>query len=214
LIHQLGYENATLVGHDWGGIIAWYCAMFEPRIVKNLVIMNAPHIPTMMNNLFLRNKNVERMEVLKQLLATFYIAIITLPWPFYNIWLTWRNYETIRTIVSDGGRRSREDVDMYVAAFSLPNVVHTTRCYYKYAMHAKMDAKRDITAPTLVLWGNYDWALREKVCLTGLEECVYDLDICILEQEGHMIPESRPRDVNDALEEFLQKHDTTTERRE
>jgi pimeloyl-ACP methyl ester carboxylesterase len=35
--------KATLVGHDWGGVIAWYCAMLMPELVERLVVLNAPH---------------------------------------------------------------------------------------------------------------------------------------------------------------------------
>jgi pimeloyl-ACP methyl ester carboxylesterase len=35
--------KATIVGHDWGGIIGWYCAMLMPELVERLVVLNAPH---------------------------------------------------------------------------------------------------------------------------------------------------------------------------
>lgn len=43
LIHALGYEKAHIVGHDWGGAIAWKLAMDHPQVVDRLVILNSPH---------------------------------------------------------------------------------------------------------------------------------------------------------------------------
>ena len=38
-----GADKATIVGHDWGGAVAWQVAFALPEMVENLVIMNLPH---------------------------------------------------------------------------------------------------------------------------------------------------------------------------
>ena len=43
LIHERGAETAMLVGHDWGGTIAWTMAMHHPEVVARLAILNAAH---------------------------------------------------------------------------------------------------------------------------------------------------------------------------
>src|SRR5262245_35975063 len=43
LIHELGAESALVVGHDWGGTVAWTLAMNHPEVVDRLVILNAAH---------------------------------------------------------------------------------------------------------------------------------------------------------------------------
>src|SRR4029453_2072365 len=43
LIRELGAESAQLVGHDWGGTIAWTTAMNHPEVVDRLAILNAAH---------------------------------------------------------------------------------------------------------------------------------------------------------------------------
>ncbi len=43
VVRHFGAERATIVGHDWGGAIAWSVAMTKPEIVERLVIMNVPH---------------------------------------------------------------------------------------------------------------------------------------------------------------------------
>jgi pimeloyl-ACP methyl ester carboxylesterase len=43
VIRQLGKEQAIVVGHDWGGAVAWYLALTQPQMVEKLVILNLPH---------------------------------------------------------------------------------------------------------------------------------------------------------------------------
>jgi len=43
LILSSGYNRCFLVGHDWGGIIAWLCAIHYPEMVTKLIVLNSPH---------------------------------------------------------------------------------------------------------------------------------------------------------------------------
>jgi len=43
LVHALGEESATIVGHDWGAPVAWHCALLRPDIFKALVLMSVPY---------------------------------------------------------------------------------------------------------------------------------------------------------------------------
>lgn len=44
VIKHLGREKAIVVGHDWGGAVAWSTAMMRPDVVEKLVILNLPHL--------------------------------------------------------------------------------------------------------------------------------------------------------------------------
>jgi pimeloyl-ACP methyl ester carboxylesterase len=44
VLHQLGLARATVVGHDWGGVVAWQVAIDRPELVERLVILNLPHL--------------------------------------------------------------------------------------------------------------------------------------------------------------------------
>ena len=44
VLKQLGLPKATIVGHDWGGVVAWQVAMDRPDLVDRLVILNLPHV--------------------------------------------------------------------------------------------------------------------------------------------------------------------------
>lgn len=43
IIHHFGHDRAILVGHDWGGMIAWWTAILHPDSVDRLVVLNSPH---------------------------------------------------------------------------------------------------------------------------------------------------------------------------
>lgn len=51
VIKHFGHDQAVLVGHDWGGYVAWTCAMRYPDSVERLVILNAPHPAGLMREL-------------------------------------------------------------------------------------------------------------------------------------------------------------------
>ncbi len=43
VIRALGHDSATIVGHDWGGAVAWQFAFALPRMVDRLIVLNLPH---------------------------------------------------------------------------------------------------------------------------------------------------------------------------
>ena len=43
VIRHLGAEQATIVGHDWGGAVAWQFAFNYPQMTERLVVLNLPH---------------------------------------------------------------------------------------------------------------------------------------------------------------------------
>jgi len=43
VIKSLGADKATIVGHDWGGAVAWSFAFAKPEMVENLIVLNLPH---------------------------------------------------------------------------------------------------------------------------------------------------------------------------
>jgi pimeloyl-ACP methyl ester carboxylesterase len=59
LIYSLGQEKAIVVGHDWGGAIAWSVATMSPGIVEKLIVMNTPHPAVFQKNAF---RNYEQMQ--------------------------------------------------------------------------------------------------------------------------------------------------------
>lgn len=38
-----GYSKCVLIGHDWGGMIAWLIAICYPEMIIRLIVINFPH---------------------------------------------------------------------------------------------------------------------------------------------------------------------------
>lgn len=43
VIKSLGHDKAIIVGHDWGGLVAWQVALNLPQMTEKLIILNLPH---------------------------------------------------------------------------------------------------------------------------------------------------------------------------
>ncbi|WP_297798640.1 alpha/beta hydrolase [uncultured Eudoraea sp.] len=43
VITHLGFKKSIIVGHDWGGSVAWALAMMRPQVVDRLILLNSPH---------------------------------------------------------------------------------------------------------------------------------------------------------------------------
>ncbi len=51
VIHDLGRSSATIVGHDWGGAIAWMFAIAHPEMTERLVVLQTPQPRGMLREL-------------------------------------------------------------------------------------------------------------------------------------------------------------------
>src|SRR5262249_55988607 len=45
LVRALGYDQAVIVGHDWGAAVAWYSALFRPDVFRSVVLLSVPYLP-------------------------------------------------------------------------------------------------------------------------------------------------------------------------
>jgi pimeloyl-ACP methyl ester carboxylesterase len=149
LIRELGADSATLVGHDWGGTVAWATAMIHPEVVNRLVILNAAHPRRLQQGL--RNPNQ-----LRKVWYFFFFQLPGLPEPIVRAgrWRFFRRYQ----------RDARppytpEDTERYVESWSQPGAAIAIINYYRAAVRGSKQAQaqlRPIQAPTLVIWGQRD----------------------------------------------------------
>src|SRR5947208_9098506 len=71
LIHAFDAQRAHVVGHDWGGAVAWATAIEHPEAVDRLVVLNCPH-PVVMARALRSN--------LAQVRKSWYMFAFQLPW--------------------------------------------------------------------------------------------------------------------------------------
>jgi len=91
LIDSLGQNKATVVGHDWGGAVAWATAMMNPSFVEKLIVMNAPHLAIVQRNAFRNYAQMQKSWYMffflleKGYSRQDYPKILHLGWPCNNL---------------------------------------------------------------------------------------------------------------------------------
>jgi pimeloyl-ACP methyl ester carboxylesterase len=157
LIHELGADSAMLVGHDWGGTVAWTMAMNHPDAVDKLVILDAAHPRTLQKGLF--NP--------RQFVRSWYFFFFSLPW-LPELVVGARNYRFFRRFLRDARPGfTPAEMDRYIEAWSQPGATTGMIDYYRFSVRqSPLKAKaaiKTISAPTLVIWGQKDRYLGQKL---------------------------------------------------
>jgi epoxide hydrolase 4 len=193
LIGELGAESAMVVGHDWGGSVAWTLAMNHPEVVDRLVILNAAH-PRKLN---------EGLKHPRQLLRSWYFFFFQFPglpehharargWRFFKRFL-----RDARPPYTD------EELDRYVEAWSQPGAAKGMIDYYRAAVRLGSKQKvLPISAPTLVIWGQGDRYLGRKLAEPHADD-VPDLRVERLDDASHWVHHDQAERVNELLVDFL-----------
>lgn len=198
LIEHLDEESAVVVGHDWGGAIAWHMAMFHPRSVSKLVVLNAPHPVAFAREL----KNPQ------QWLRSWYVLFFQLRyWP--EIAIRWRNFFFLRRVFrNDPTRRdafSEGDIEETINALKQRGALTATINYYR-ALRCKLPPHqrkmRRIKTPTLLLWGERDRYLNVGMS-RDLESWIPNLQVRRFPNASHWLQRDEAQDVNQAIIQFL-----------
>jgi pimeloyl-ACP methyl ester carboxylesterase len=194
LIRALELPPVYLVGHDWGGTLAYCLASEHPELVKRLVVMNAGH-PELFR-LALRH--------LEQIIKSWYMFLFQLPW--LPEWLVQRRRAlslALRGMLVRRDAMPDAELDQYVAAMRTPGAAHSAVSYYRAAFRAPVRAKRNISQTTLVLWGEQDKALSARLLLTNLADHVPDVRVERFANAGHWLHRDLPELVSQRLIEFF-----------
>jgi len=201
LIRGLGQERAVIVGHDWGGVLAWFFAAYYPELTERLIVLNAPH-PLAMER---------EVRKLRQLRKSWYVFAFQLPWLPEYILLRNNANEVGRMLCGAALQKSafpREITAKYQEAMSKPGAMTAALNYYRQLLHpsTRRFSKKTprITAPTLLIWGEHDIAL--DIGLTyDLEQWVENIQVRRLPDSGHWVQQEQPDKVNQLMLEFLQQ---------
>jgi epoxide hydrolase 4 len=194
LIRELGSDSAMVVGHDWGGSIAWTLAMNHPEVVDRLAILNAAH-PRKLN---------EGLKNPRQLVRSWYFFYFQTPklperrarrrqWRFFKRFLR----DARPPYTSD-------ELARYAQAWSQPGAAKAIIDYYRAAV--RLGSKQEIhpiSAPTLVIWGQRDRYLGPKLAEPHHED-VPNLDrVERLPDASHWVHHDEADRVNELLVDFL-----------
>lgn len=202
LVKALGEANAVIVGHDWGGLLAWTMAVYHPKIVQRLVAVSAPHP--------LRLRQSPRTAWMSQT-ALFQIPL----WPEKRIvrddaafaagllhqWSAegWPDAQTERHVRD---------------AIQLPGAAHCALEYHRWFIRStpRPDGIRyghrmaaPVQAPTLHLHGALDPAMPPYSAQGSGRYVEAPYTWTLIEAAGHFPHEERPNTFNDELLSWLSR---------
>ncbi|MHA1632801.1 MAG: alpha/beta fold hydrolase [Candidatus Freyarchaeota archaeon] len=203
LIRAFGERRAVIVGHDWGGVVAWAFAMTHPEATERLIVMNAPH-PAVW-----QEKVKYLPEQLRRSWYIFFFQLEKVPERYFsrNNYLVLR--EMLRTSTVKEGVFSEEDIERYVEAWSQPGALTAGINYYRANIRPEIfmeDVQLSfpkVKSPTLVIWGEKDFALTMEVS-RGAEKYVdAPYEIKYIPECGHWVQNEEPDLVNEYILDFL-----------
>ena len=208
LADALGLARFALVGHDWGGAIAWGAALSHPERLTRLTIINAPH-PVIFQKSLVENDD--------QRAASQYITAFRTPG--FEKAVEAMGYEAFfeKTFAGhvDVTSIPEGEKQQYIAEWSQPGAFSAMLNWYRGSRVIVpppgvtiplpdwlLRAFPKVKVPTLLIWGMKDAALL-PVQLDGLDALVEDLTIVRIADSGHFAPWEAPDEVARALGPFL-----------
>lgn len=221
LIQGLGYNRAHVIGHDWGGAIAWHFAHRFPTALERLILLNAPH-PIQWFKTLISNRD--------QLRRSWYLFAFQIP----NLpeWMIQQNLkEFVRHVFQEQAIRkggfTRDDATIYQAALEKSGVLRAALSYYReflsphnlvrhwtdiwYSLNlptlpgqpAINQGIRQISTPTLVLWGADDPFFSHQLTEEMEKSTCASLKFTLIPHCGHWIQQEAPQTVNREILQFL-----------
>ncbi|MBC7855406.1 MAG: alpha/beta hydrolase [Pirellulaceae bacterium] len=199
LIRNLANGKAHVVGHDWGGVLAWRLAAKHPELVEKLAVLNAPHPAAYL-------RTVKRNPA--QWLQSWYVLFFQLPWLPERL-IRSRDFATLESVWKKDpvtpGAYSEEDIARYKEALRPPGALTAGINYYRAAVRWPGDLYGEpqaVRAPTLLIWGEKDRYLGLDLT-EGLEAWVPDLRLERIPEASHWVQNDVPEVVNRLLTQFL-----------
>ncbi|MBI1281825.1 MAG: alpha/beta fold hydrolase [Anaerolineaceae bacterium] len=196
LIDAAGREKAILVGHDWGGGVAWWTACKYPERLSKLVILNAPHHKVFRKTL---SSDVSQMQ------KSWYFAYLQLPViPETLMSLLSKPFARGLQASAKAGAFSDEDMVEYQKAWAQPGALQSMINYYRAAVQQMPQPQPNpqVKVPTLILWGKQDFALNAEMAQGSVKLCD-EGKLVYFETATHWIQHEEPDRVNQSMVEFF-----------
>lgn len=207
LADALGIGRFTLVGHDWGGAVAWAAAIKGAARIERLIQCNAAHPYVFQHTLMFdpaQRANSQYIKEFRERDIEGEVAAKGWDWFFDD------RFGSLST-----ARISSEVRAAYIAEWSQPGALTGMLNWYRAspmqvpAVNAPavrtpfLDAPfPKLKMPTLLIWGMKDTALL-PCQLKGLDDHIDDLTIVRLPEAGHFVPWEAPDDVSRAMLKWL-----------
>jgi len=202
VVRSLGRDRAVVVGHDFGGLLAWSMPVLEPRATRAVALLAAPHpVPLLRPNNHLSAR------------ARAFLARIQVPW-FPERAL--RRGELVTRVLTDmsapGRQLPEEELLAYQAVMRMPSVAHTSLEHLRWLVRStpRPDGRRylaamarPVTVPVLAIRGGADRFTPPAAFATDPAHVQGPLRTAVVPGAGHLLPEEAPAAVTGLLLDFL-----------
>ena len=196
LADSLGSGDFAVVGHDWGGVVAWHLAARNPERVARAAILNAPHPATL-------RRYVARHP--RQLAKSWYVAYFQLPL-LPELSLRAGNFFVLQRVLRQSaapGTFAAEDFRQYRRAWGQPGALGAMLNWYRALRLGVPAASRNrIRVPVRVIWGDRDAFLEPGLAEAGLALCEQG-EAVHLPAASHWVQHEAAEEVNRLLLDFL-----------
>jgi len=196
LCDALGYGTCSLVGHDWGGLVAWWAASRHPGRIDRMAAINAPH-PAVAGPYMRRHPG--------QMLRSSYIGFFQLP-SVPEALLSSGAFRRLKRALRRTSRAStfpEEDLAEYEKAWSQPGALTGMLNWYRaLPLRPPHRSSEKLPMPVLAIWGMQDRFLEFGLCEESLKLCARGRVLPVA-QATHWVHLEEARLVNEALTDFL-----------
>ncbi len=190
LASEAGAARFHLVGHDWGGAVAWTLAGRHPERVATLTSVSTPHPQAFARALLTSG----------QLLRSAYIGFFRIP-RLPELALGARGSRGLRFLLARSGL-APEWADSYARALAQPGALSAALAWYRAAIPFGLGVPR-VPVPTRYVWGSGDPALGRRAATTTVRWVAGPYRFDVLERAGHWLPEHHPEELARLLLEHL-----------
>ena len=209
LIRAFHAERAVIIGHDWGGGVAWAFAANYPHMTERLVVLNCPH-PGAFQKALKENR--------QQLRRSWYIFYFQIPWlPELGLRVFRRRFieQALRGMAVRKEAFPDEELHKYAEALRTPGSTRAAINYYRAAFRHRLRNGAlhlpPISGPTLLIWGEEDIALGKELTHDMDEYFSGRFEIKYIPKCSHWVQQEQPELVNQYLLEFLLAKENTEE---
>jgi pimeloyl-ACP methyl ester carboxylesterase len=202
VIASLGSRDAIVVGHDWGGLVAWTLAAYEPKAVRRLVAVSTPH------PLRLAGAVIKRPDQTRQL------------WAMQPPWMPERAYRGASSSRVDGllhqwaapGWPDLPTTLTYRRAFALGNTAYCAAEYHRWFVRAmvrpdgarfRKRMKNSVSAPVLHVHGSADGGMPASLAQGSSRYVDAPYRWRLMDGVGHFPHEEDPDRFGDELVRWL-----------
>ena len=198
LIRTLGYEKATVAGHDAGGAVAWVFGARYPDMIERLIACNAPHPYAAIA--------AWRSLYLPQILRSLYMLLFQIPQLPERL-MSAGDYRLPTRTLKRGtkGALSDEELSYFKRAWSRPGALSGGINWYRAQFRSWTQGRLKnlgVRAPVLLIWGDRDIFLTKQTA-EWTRRYVPNLTLKYVRGASHWVQQDSPETVNRYVLEFL-----------